>query len=110
MKTLVVPDMQFANVDGTSDALYVELSLTLKKFVYKKLVHLYALGTDCEDPELCHEIENYLSEQVRAIKDMASYVRMSSVWALATACGILTSRSATLPKPCKCDSHLPTAH
>jgi len=33
LKTLVVPDMQFANVDGTSDALYVELSLTLKKFV-----------------------------------------------------------------------------
>ena len=75
MKPLAVPDMQFTSVDGTMDSLYAfELALTLEKFVYKKLVDLHALGGDCEDPAFCHEIENYLSEQVRAIKDMASYV------------------------------------
>jgi len=75
LKPLAVPDMQFESVDGASDALYAfELALTLEKFIYKKLVDLHALGADCKDPEFCHEIEKYLSEQVRAIKDMASYV------------------------------------
>ena len=75
LKPLAVPDMQFESVDGTSDALYAfELSLMLKKFIYKKLLDLHALGSDCEDPEFCHEIENYLEEEVRAIKNMASYV------------------------------------
>jgi len=75
LKPLAVPDMQFSRVDGTSDALYAfELALMLEKFIYKKLLDLHALGADCEDPQFCDEIENYLGEQVRAIKDMASYV------------------------------------
>lgn len=75
LKPLAVPDMQFSRVDGTSDALYAfELALMLEKFVYRKLLDLHALGADCEDPQFCDEIEKYLGEQVRAIKDMASYV------------------------------------
>jgi ferritin len=57
------------------DALYAfELALMLEKFVYRKLLDLHALGADCEDPQFCDEIEKYLGEQVRAIKEMASYV------------------------------------
>jgi len=75
LKPLAVPDMQFSRVDGTSDALYAfELALMLEKFVYRKLLDLHALGADCEDPQFCDEVEKYLGEQVRAIKDMASYV------------------------------------
>jgi len=75
LKPLAVPDMQFSRVDGTSDALYAfELALMLEKFVYRKLLDLHALGADCEDPQFCDEIEKYLGEQVRAIKNMASYV------------------------------------
>jgi len=75
LKPLAVPDMQFSRVDGTSDALYAfELALMLEKFIYRKLLDLHALGADCEDPHFCDEIERYLGEQVRAIKDMAQYV------------------------------------
>merc|ERR1712216_707952 len=75
LKPLAVPDMQFSRVDGTSDALYAfELALMLEKFVYRKLLDLHALGADCEDPQFCDEIEKHLGEQVRAIKEMASYV------------------------------------
>mmetsp|Transcript_871 Transcript_871/g.2701 ORF Transcript_871/g.2701 Transcript_871/m.2701 type:complete len:267 (+) Transcript_871:74-874(+) len=75
LKPLAVPDMQFSRVDGTSDALYAfELALMLEKFVYRKLLDLHALGAECEDPQFCDEIENYLGDQVRAIKTMAEYV------------------------------------
>ena len=33
-----------------------------------------AAGTKHNDPQFCDEIERYLGEQVKAIKDMASYV------------------------------------
>jgi ferritin heavy chain len=75
LKPLAVPNMQFQRTDGTSDALYAfELALMLEKFVYNKLRGLHDLGTKHNDPQFCDEIERYLGEQVKAIKDMASYV------------------------------------
>ena len=75
LKPVAVPEMQFSRVDGTSDALYaMELALQLEKFVYRKLKGLHALGEECNDPEFCDRIEQYLGEQVSAIKSMAAYV------------------------------------
>eukprot|EP00282_Hemiselmis_andersenii_P011229 CAMPEP_0114143084 /NCGR_PEP_ID=MMETSP0043_2-20121206/18793_1 /TAXON_ID=464988 /ORGANISM="Hemiselmis andersenii, Strain CCMP644" /LENGTH=388 /DNA_ID=CAMNT_0001237349 /DNA_START=27 /DNA_END=1195 /DNA_ORIENTATION=+ len=75
LKPVAVPEMQFSRVDGTSDALYaMELALQLEKFVYRKLKALHVLGEECSDPEFCDKIEQYLGEQVDAIKSMAEYV------------------------------------
>ncbi|KAJ1485363.1 ferritin-like superfamily [Baffinella frigidus] len=75
LKPLAVPNMQFQRSDGTSDALYAfELALMLEKFVYNKLRKLHDLGTKNNDPQFCDHVEKYLGEQVKAIKEMASYV------------------------------------
>eukprot|EP00286_Rhodomonas_abbreviata_P017901 CAMPEP_0181324992 /NCGR_PEP_ID=MMETSP1101-20121128/20671_1 /TAXON_ID=46948 /ORGANISM="Rhodomonas abbreviata, Strain Caron Lab Isolate" /LENGTH=265 /DNA_ID=CAMNT_0023433237 /DNA_START=21 /DNA_END=818 /DNA_ORIENTATION=- len=75
LKPIAVPEMQFSRVDGTSDALYAfELALQLEKFVYRKLKKMHDLATQSDDPQFCDEIEKYLGEQVKAIKDMAGYV------------------------------------
>jgi len=75
LKPIAVPEMQFSRVDGTSDALYAfELALQLEKFVYRKLKKMHDLAEESDDPQFCDEIERYLGEQVRAIKEMATYV------------------------------------
>jgi hypothetical protein len=46
----------------TDDALL--LDWLLYWFYCGKLLDLHALGADCEDPQFCDEIENYLGDQV----------------------------------------------
>uniref|UniRef100_A0A7S0ZGF5 Ferritin n=1 Tax=Timspurckia oligopyrenoides TaxID=708627 RepID=A0A7S0ZGF5_9RHOD len=74
-KPVALPEMQFDNLDGTSDAMYaMDLHLQLEKFVYKKLLDVHATAEEDNDPEMTNFIEDMLEEQVQAIKTAADYV------------------------------------
>eukprot|EP00961_Rhodomonas_salina_P058555 786809-Rhodomonas_salina.1 len=75
LQPIAVPEMQFSRLDGTSDALYaLELALQLEKFVYRRLLKMHELGTQCDHPQFCDEIDKYMSAQVRRVKSMAEHV------------------------------------
>lgn len=71
-KAVAVPEMSFANLNSTSDAVYaMDLHLQLEKFVYVKLRSVHKIAEQEDDPQLQDEIEKYLDDQIDAIKHAA---------------------------------------
>lgn len=75
LQPIAVPDMTFTQDDGTSDALYaMDLHLQLEKFVYYKLMDLHKVAEKHGDPQMCDFVEDYLGEQVEAVKKAGDYI------------------------------------
>lgn len=75
LKPLAVPSMSFNNTDGTSDAVYaMDLHLQLEKFVWAKLEEVAAAANADNDLSLADLIDDYLQEQVEAVKKAADMV------------------------------------
>jgi len=75
LKPLAVPSMSFNNMDGTSDAVYaMDLHLQLEKFVWHKLEEVAAAANADNDLSLADVIDDYLQEQVSAVKKAADMV------------------------------------
>lgn len=75
LKPLAVPSMSFNNTDGTSDAVYaMDLHLQLEKFVWAKLEEVAAAANADNDLSLADLIDDYVQEQVQAVKKAADMV------------------------------------
>jgi ferritin heavy chain len=71
---LVPPEAEFAE-DSRGDALYaMELSLSLERLNYDKLLHLWEILEKEADAQASHFIEYMLEEQAKDIKETADYV------------------------------------
>ncbi|KAK9917935.1 hypothetical protein WJX75_009816 [Coccomyxa subellipsoidea] len=75
LQSILLPETEFNNKDK-GDALYaMELSLSLEKLNFQKLLALHKVAADAEDAQLADFIEgNFLHEQVRDIKRVSEYV------------------------------------
>lgn len=75
LQPLAVPEMKFTIDDGVSDALYaMDLHLQLEKFVYFKLKDLHKVAEKSDDPQMMDFVEDYLGEQVEAVKKAGDYI------------------------------------
>ncbi|KAH7624047.1 hypothetical protein Ndes2526B_g01299 [Nannochloris sp. 'desiccata'] len=71
---LVPPETEFTE-DSRGDALYaMELSLSLERLNYDKLLHLWDVMEEEADAQASHFIEYMLEEQAADIKETADYV------------------------------------
>lgn len=75
LQSILLPETEFNNKDK-GDALYaMELSLSLEKLNFQKLLALHKVAADAEDAQLADFIEgNFLHEQVKDIKRVSEYV------------------------------------
>jgi len=74
LKALVPPEAEFTE-DSRGDALYaMELSLSLERLNYDKLLHLWDVLDKESDAQATHFIEYMLEEQAKDIKETADYV------------------------------------
>ncbi|CAL8465099.1 g4634 [Coccomyxa elongata] len=75
LQSILLPETEF-NHKEKGEALYaMELSLSLEKLNFQKLLALHKIAADAEDAQLTDFVEgNFLHEQVKDIKRVAEYV------------------------------------
>ncbi|KAH9317878.1 hypothetical protein KI387_019647, partial [Taxus chinensis] len=75
LQSILMPVMEFDNCEK-GDALYaMELALSLEKLTNEKLLHLHSVAQEANDSQMTDYIEgNFLTDQVRAIKQVSDYV------------------------------------
>ncbi|KAL4448491.1 hypothetical protein ABPG75_005710 [Micractinium tetrahymenae] len=74
LNSIVTPDTEYDHPEK-GDALYaMELSLSLEKLNFDKLLHLWEVVDKHGDPQLTQYIEDMLQDQTEDIKKVADYV------------------------------------
>jgi ferritin heavy chain len=74
LNAIVMPETEYDHPEK-GDALYaMELSLSLEKLNFDKLLHLWEVVDKHGDPQLTQYIEDMLQEQAEDIKKVADYV------------------------------------
>ena len=77
LKPLAVPELQFDEVDGTSDAIYASaMANTLENFVLNKLLHVSQVANENDDYQLSEFNDQMLDEQTKACKEAADQVAL----------------------------------
>lgn len=74
LKALAPPLMEFDH-EEKGEALYaMELGLSLEKLNFQKLLQLYSVAEESQDPAATHFLDSMLEEQTKDIKEYAEYV------------------------------------